>query len=233
MNLLKWKDFSNLNEDIKNKSEVIEWLKSNNILNKDSISKEDCINIIEFFLKKNRTIIEKTALSDCHVKGLSSFILNYNPKIRLFICEPDCELFEKYNPKNPIIPIHPHKYDDLFFQVSGKLVHHLYEKKRGGGIFMNKYNFIRLNNIDNEIVNLGEEELKYIGDFTNINKLKSRTLHSASVKGYYPSWIIIETNQDDMFSEVLYHKNLKKREDLYNVIINPVKYIEDFIDKVS
>lgn len=218
-------------EEFDNKNEVLEWLYKNKILNANEELNKDVIKkLLNFFIDKNPGLIEKTALKNCHAVGLNSFILNSYPKFRLFTCDEECEI-KKYDPANPIIPIHPHKYDDLFFQLTGRLNHHLYEKKPNG-IKFNKYNFIRLDNINAKIVNLGEENLKYIGQFSDVNKLKSKTLHTVSVEDDC-SWLIIETKKDDTFEEIFYHQNLQERNELYKKFDNPIDYLKGFISKIK
>ena len=86
----------------------------NNIIDKNEELNSDGIKkLLTYLINKNPDIIKRTALKNCHAVGLNSFILNYDPKIRLFISDEDCEI-RTINNKNPIIPIHPHKYDDLF-----------------------------------------------------------------------------------------------------------------------
>ena len=215
-------------EEFMNKEEVLSWMYSNNILGRnEELNKDGIKKLLNYLIDRNPNIIEKTALKNCHAVGLNSFILNFDPKIRLFICDDECEI-KKYDPSNPVIPIHPHKYDDLFFQINGNLVHHLYERRRDG-IKFNKYNFIRLNNINTDITKLGEENLRYIGQFSNINRLRSKTLHTVSVEGDC-SWIIIETKKDDTFSEIFYHQNLQKRGELYQPFDNPISFLKDFVN---
>lgn len=217
-------------EEFVDKNEVLNWLYSNKILNnREELNRDGIKKLLNYFINNNQSLIEKTALKNCHAVGLNSFILNTYPKVRIFTCDEECEI-KKYDPANPVIPIHPHKYDDLFFQINGKLVHHLYERKPNG-IKFNKYNFIRLNNINTEIVKLGEENLKYIGQFSNINKLRSKTLHTVSVEGDC-SWIIIETKKDDTFDEIFYHQDLQKRDELYKPFENPISFLKNFVDSI-
>lgn len=217
-------------EEFDNKEEVLDWMYSNGILSKnEELNKAGIKKLLSYLIDNNQSIIEKTALRNCHAVGLNSFILNLDPKVRLFICDDECEV-RNYDPANPVIPIHPHKYDDLFFQINGKLTHHLYER-RPNGIKFNKYNFIRLNNIDTDIVKLGEESLRYIGEFSNVNRLRSKTLHGVSVDGDC-SWIIIETKKDDTFDEVFYHQDLKRRDELYKPFNNPVDFLKRFIETI-
>jgi hypothetical protein len=215
------------------KDELYDWLYSKGILRRGEVlNPETSVKVVKYFLHYNSEIIKKTALSDCHAIGLNSFILNESPKIRLFICDNDSELYSSYNPERPIIPIHPHKYDDLFFPINGKLIHHLYTKN-SNGIEFNKYHFIRLSNVDMEIKNLGTEKLKYVGYFNSINKLKSKALHTVSVEDKDTAWLIMETNQDMSFNEIFYHHDLKPRPDLYQKKNNPIEFIEDFLIKIG
>lgn len=217
-------------EEFNNKDEVLKWMYDNKIIDSnEDLNRNGIKRLLHYLIEKNKSLIEKTALKDCHAIGLNSFILNMDPKIRLFISDDDCEI-RNIDPYDPIIPIHPHKYDDLFFQINGKLIHHLYQVS-SAGVDFNKYNFIRLNNIDAEIVNLGKEKLRYIGEFSNINKLRSKTLHTASIDGDC-SWLIIETKPDENFSEIFYHQNLKKRKDLYKKFENPIEFLNKFVSKL-
>ena len=83
-----------------------------------------------------------------------------------------------------------------------------------------------------EIKNLGTENLKYVGAFNSINKLRSRVLHTVSVEDKMTAWLIMETNQDMSFNEVFYHHDLKPRFDLYQKKNNPIQFIEDFFNNI-
>ena len=95
------------------------------------------LQLCKYLISVNAELIAKTAMHNCHCIGLNSFIINEKPKVRLFIAEPNCELFEKFDYTNPIIPIHPHKYDDMFSQLEGIMINHLYEV--GGDLEFNNY----------------------------------------------------------------------------------------------
>ena len=225
MKYLKLFEFFNSRQD------AFKWLYDNKILDSDEqLDPIGSKKLITYFIKKHPDTIIKTALRNCHAIGLNSFLLSIDPKIRLFVCDRDTEL-KSYDPKNPTIPIHPHKYDDLFFQIRGNLHHHLY-KKDSNGIPFNKYNFIRLDKIDTEIQNLGKENLKYIGEFSNINQLKAKTLHTVSVKGDDCSWIIIETKRDETFDEIFYHQNLTKNTNLYKPFEDPIGFLTRFVNNI-
>src|SRR5690606_15360009 len=129
------------------------------------------LQLCKYLISVNAELIAKTAMSNCHCIGLNSFIINEKPKVRLFIAEPNCELFEKFDYLNPIIPIHPHKYDDMFSQLEGTMINHLY--KVGGIHDFNKYQYKRLSDKKTELELLGKECLDYLGGKTHITELKA------------------------------------------------------------
>lgn len=189
---------------------------------------------------KNWEIIEQTGLRNCHCFGLNSFIINETPRIRLFITEPNCELYvkdfqyEKYI-KNPIIPIHMHKYNDHFIQLEGGLTHYIYGVINDkimtihDGISFNSYQYSRLGD-ETKINKIGKEKLYFQWDTTNINYLPGDTLHTVSVEGDRCSWLIIETTLNKDFNQICYHKNLKNKEGLYVPFNNPVDYLMDYFE---
>lgn len=229
-NTFKFKIFESFNDKV----DIYKWLYDNKIIsNNDIINKDNMKEFIQYFIENNSDLITKTAIKDCHAIGLNSFLLNTNPKIRLFVCENNSELYNDYDFKNPLIPIHPHKYDDLFFQIKGKLIHHIYQKsKYERGIDFTKFKFMRLNDTEVDIKNLGSDKLKYIGPISNINKLRAKVLHTASVSGDNSSWIIIETKKDESFDQISYHQDLKIRSDLYKVFDNPINYLNNWINSI-
>jgi hypothetical protein len=176
----------------------------------------------------NRELVEKTAIGNCHCIGLNSFIINERPKMRLFIAEENCELFNKFDFLNPIIPIHPHKYDDLFVQLEGEMIHHLYEVDYKGNEY-NKYRYARLSDKETEIINIGKEKLNYLGG-KKVKELKSTELHTASLSGKRCSWVITETLEDKNFQQVAYHQDLKSRPELYKKIIHPFDYLKTYFN---
>jgi hypothetical protein len=182
---------------------------------------------IESLISKNGALIEKTALSDCHCKGLYSFILNENPKIRLFIADNNCELYKEFDSTNPIIPIHSHKYDDYFIQLEGKLVHHIYEI--GTDIKFNKYSYLRLSDDRTDIVKEDVTFLDYMGEFRDITFLDSKTLHTAHTEGERCSWIILESTPNKDFVQYTYHQNLILRNDLYTPLTNSIEFLKNYL----
>lgn len=188
----------------------------------------DTIHLIKYLISINYDLIEKTAISNCHAIGLNSFIINEKPRMRLFVADPFCELYKEFDYKNPIIPIHPHKYDDLFTQIEGKLVNHMY--KVGNDIEFNKYEYLRLSDKSSELINLGKENLTYLGSNSNVTILKASELHTANISGDKCSWIITETFEDKNFKQAAYHQNLVKNPELYKEFENPIGYLEQYFN---
>jgi hypothetical protein len=181
--------------------------------------------LCKYLISINTELIEKTALSNCHCIGLNSFIINEKPKIRLFIAESNCELFKEFNYLNPLIPIHPHKYDDMFSQLEGTLTHHLYEI--GNSLSFNKYQYLRLSD-KSSIKFIGNEYLNYIGAKSNIGELKAKELHTVSLQGERCSWLITETFEDKKFNQVAYHQNLVENKNLYTPIMDSINYLNSY-----
>jgi hypothetical protein len=184
------------------------------------------LQLCRYLISTNQELIENTAIKNCHAIGLNSFIINQKPKIRLFIADPHCELFNEFDYLNPLIPIHPHKYDDIFIQLEGELIHHLYDKK--GKHPFNKYKFYRLSDKEKNIILTGNEKLNYLGSKTNIPSLKANELHTVSLKGKRCSWLIIETFQDSNFEQIAYHQDLKNLEGLYQKFENATEYLKSY-----
>lgn len=188
------------------------------------------IDLCEYLISINSEIIERTAIKNSSCIGLNSFIINEKPKIRLFTADSNCELYKYYDYKNPIIPIHPHKYDDLFITLQGNVIHHIYEL--GGDIEFNSYQYGRLSDNELKINKVGKANLSYLGTrSSNQMKLDAKTLHSVQLKGDKCSWMIIETFQDSNFKQIAYHKNLRERKNLYQSFENPVSYLKSYLLK--
>lgn len=188
----------------------------------------DNLSLTKFLISINSDIIEKTALRNCHCFGLNSFIINEKPRIRLFIADNDCELFHDFNYINPIIPIHPHKYDDFFLKIEGNLVNHLY--KIGGSIEFNQYSYLRLSDNNKKIERVGVEKLDYLGAKYDITELKSNELHSVSLEGEKCSWLIIETFKNINFKQVAYHQNLFEQKGLYQRMEKPNEFLKNYFN---
>lgn len=182
------------------------------------------LDFCKFLISINKEIIDKTALSNCHCIGLNSFIINEKPKIRLFVAEDHCQLFDKFDFVKPIIPIHPHKYDDIFLRVEGDKVDYIYEVSNDGYEF-SKYNFARLSDNETEIKYLGKENLILRQIVTNIESLKANQLHTVRLIGSRCSWMVLETFKDENFEQVAYHQNLVKINSLNQKMENGFDYL--------
>lgn len=192
------------------------------------------IEIIKYLISVNKDLVENTALKNCHCIGLNSFIINEKPRIRLFVADNNCELYKKYDYTNPTIPIHPHKYDDIFHTIHGRLKHHAYIKYEGLELGkpceFNSYSYNRICD-DKEIQLIGKTKLQYVGAM-DMEVLKSKVLHSVSLESGYnkASWIITETYEDKEFKQIAYHKDLVKRNELYKHFKNPIKYLNEYFE---
>lgn len=187
---------------------------------------DNILKLCKHLIQENYITVIGSAIRDCHCRGLHSFILNEKPRIRLFIADETCELRGPYNAQMPVIPVHAHKYDDLFFQLQGQILHQTYAY--GGDIMFKKYKYMRLSNRNQEIVQDGFEKLHYKGGFKR-DSLAAHELHSVSVKGKKCSWVIIETGVDANFEQVAYHQNLIERPDLYKPFPDPIAYIKKYL----
>lgn len=185
------------------------------------------LKLCEYLVSVNTELVNRTALGDCHCIGLNSFIINEKPKIRLFVAEPNCELYQNFDCTDPIIAIHPHRYDDIFIQLEGRLIHHIYQL--GKEMEFNKYGYLRLSDCDKQLHQIGTERLDYIGAMDDVKFLKSETLHTASISGDRCSWMIIETFEDTNFNQFAYHKYLVERPELYNKIPNGAEYLNNYL----
>lgn len=186
------------------------------------------ILLAKHLIDVNYTLVINSAIKDCHCLGLYSFIINQSPKIRLFIADENCELRNNYNIENPLIPIHAHKYDDVFLQVHGILIHHIYQEGNGFYFPINKYTYSRLSD-DISINNLGKVNLEYLGSEQELKELSAKCLHSVSIssKGRC-SWMIIEGKEDKSFEQVCYHRDLKFRKELYKPFPNAIEYLNNY-----
>lgn len=186
-------------------------------------------------IEKNISLVKDTAIKNCHALGLNSFIINKSPKMRLFTVDEDCELYLDFNKNNPIIPIHPHKYDDHFFQVLGTLRHHIYTKSNEDYSScnvphtFNEYHYYRLSDNKTDIKLTGTEELILSDVLDNPDMLKSTILHTVSIPySGKCAWVIIEGKEDPEFNQVAYHQNLQKRDDLYKKFDDPENYLINY-----
>ncbi len=194
--------------------------------------------LCRFLINSNKELIEKTALKDCHVIGLNSFILNEKPRIRLYTADPNCELYTNISTINPLLPIHRHKYRDLFYSLHGIVIHYIYDEENWIGIgqspfAINKYRYNRIGD-SNKKIELVEDSasLAYRSTLYNPDYLDAETLHTVIL---HPdnekcSWMIIETEKDSFFEngQYAYHQDLKDRPELYKPFTNPIEYLNEY-----
>lgn len=192
----------------------------------------ESLQLVQYLIETNKKLVQETALANCHCIGLNSFIINEKPKIRLFIAEQNCELFQKFDYRNPVVPIHPHKYDDLFTQLEGEMYHHIYTYDRRGDLF-NGYKYLRLSDKKVKIEQVRKEKLFYWGP-KKVTSLEAKTLHTASLRGNKCSWLVTETFEDPDFKQVAYHSNLityeAARPELYKPIANADHYLRAYFN---
>lgn len=182
--------------------------------------------VFKKLIEYNYDIIESTAIKNCHVDGLHSFVLNKSPKIRLFIADENCALRNSYSIYCPILTIHPHKHNDIFVPLTAtKITHHLY-KISPSGIPFRSINFKRLDN--NSTIKICENErLKYIGGFKKLF-LFSHELHSVSIDSNGKcAWLILECGTDKNFKQISYG-GAEIPSTCYQKFIDPVTYIKDY-----
>lgn len=192
----------------------------------------------KYRIRDRKDLIEKTAIRNCHALGLHSFIINENPKMRLFIADPDSELSNVYNPEEPIIPIHSHKYNDLFSVLYGTLHQHLYTLSHDEIIMpfpINSYNLIRISDSKKELANLGRVNLTHLDtkSYKTEHFLKAEELHSVSTtpdKNGKCAWLITETIANVHYTQVAYHQNLIKRNNLYLPFENAHDYLMKYFE---
>lgn len=197
-------------------------------------------------LRAGHTTAVHTALADCHAVGLSSFVLhgNYHSRhpvqLRLFLADESCELRKPYRIWNPLLAIHPHKYEDTFVPIAGTLRHHLYgsvsdlETEAGVGSMavslgtyrrrarrFNAYRYPRLDDSHAPVLD-GQGCLVYMGYrdtslATPLVSLDANALHSAEVcgNGNEPcAWLVVQGRRDAGFQPIAYHQDLRHRPEL-------------------
>ena len=199
------------------------------------------VEFVKYLVSINSHLIDDTALSNCHCVGLNSFIINDRPKIRLFVADKYCKLYDNFDFKKPIIPVHPHKYDDIFVQLSGKLIHHLYEfsgsnKKIDIDVKFNKYKYKRLSD-STKIEKIGTDiKFYYKGELDNLEYLKANELHTVSLDFGFEtlcSWLVFETFEDKEFKQEAYHYDLIEQNNLYKKFENPIHYLNNFLNNLK
>lgn len=193
----------------------------NNYGNRDYIC-----HLIESQLRQHPELIIDTAIKHCHTSDLHSFIVSLDPKVRLFVALPGCDLFSQCNIKDPIIPIHPHKHMDVFCNISGTIVHHMYEIGTDINFFRCKY--FRLSDDVHHTKITGWENLNYLGPTTK-QILLPRELHTVSLvpdKNGMCAWTVTEFGNDEQFESIGYCKSLGTTKGLYRTFDDPISFIQ-------
>lgn len=197
------------------------------------------LNLKKFLVKKlieiNQQLVIDTAIKNCHVTGLHSFIINENPKIRLFLADKTCSLRLPFDFKKPYLTIHPHKHNDLFIPLTkSKIFHHIYKlveytTENSISLETNMYNRLDIKKENMKGTCGGSDWLEYIGP-TQKTFLKSNELHTVSIFGLDKcAWIIIEIGADEDFYQISYGGE-QITLDCYQTFTNPIEYIKDFLE---
>lgn len=190
------------------------------------------LQLAKHLFNTNKDVVKKTAIRDCHCLGLHSFIINEKPRIRLFIAEDDSEL----HGKKVIIPIHSHKYDDLFQVVSGEVIHKLYLEGNVGQPY-NTYLYPRIKEGDSTPLLCGLRYLEFVGTIKSKSFIMpASTLHTVQLKGQNVMWMVTELAEDTNFKQigyVPYNSKLEIRDELYKPFPGALEYITDRFKKID
>lgn len=192
-------------------------------------------NFIHSLIDRHAKTIQETAIKNCHVTGLHSFLISKSPKIRLFIADKECKLRLPFDYKNPYLTIHQHKHNDLFIPLTKtQIIHHLYEHveffdDECVALHTNQYN--RLNQVERKGKIGGSDNLRYLGPTTK-KLLMANEFHTVSIPGGGKcAWLIIEFGTVDNFVQLSYGGE-QVTDDCYQPFPNAVEYIKDFFNKV-
>lgn len=190
--------------------------------------------LVKPLIVKNAALIERTAIRNCHVTGLHSFILNETPKIRLYIADENCALRYPFDPANPYLTIHRHKHNDLFVRLTDTpIIHHLYKKTPAGITNDNtmSFNLNSYSRLDDKGIGmpLGNDYLDYIESREAVF-LHHSALHTVNIIGNGKcAWIVIEFGIDESFVALSYGGE-KVTDDCYAPFHNPVEYIKEYLE---
>lgn len=196
-------------------------------------------NFVRFLIVNNKELVRETALKNCHCIGLNSFIINEKPRIRLFVAEKGSDLHRKFDPQDPVIPVHPHKYDDQFVVLHGVLTNHIYKQGLYDKHFLSQFKLFRFSY--KRIINGAKEpydpKIMSCDWITYFKKDQvtgeyfqpASTLHTVSVpEGIETIWIVIEMDQSTEFDQLAYMngQKSKRRDRLYLPFKeNPIEYL--------
>lgn len=189
--------------------------------------------LIKIALKANEKLIAETAIKNCHVTGLHSFLLNKSPKVRLFIADNNCALRLPFDYKNPYLTIHAHKHNDIFIPLTNEeIIHHFYKHvdyvdEKSIPFSLNEYN--RLDGNTKNGRTGGSDWLEYIGH-ENRMFMGTKELHTVSILGPKKcAWIIIEIGTDEDFIQLSFGGE-QITSDCYQKFDNPIQYIKDYFE---
>lgn len=190
--------------------------------------------LVKSFLKFNAKTINETAIKNCHVEGLHSFILAKFPfKIRLFVADKSCQLRLPYDVKNPSLTIHKHKHFDLFLPLTKcKIMHHMYkltEEYNDNTLSFSLNEYPRLNQSNMFSGKCGGSEL--LDYVTSDYRMYMTTdeYHSVSIIGTSVcAWLVVELTTNEEFESYSYGGH-KLSSNCYQKIESPIKFIEKLL----
>lgn len=183
-------------------------------------------------IESNKDLIASTAIKNCHVIGLHSFIINEFPKTRLFIADEDCVLRNPFDTHNPILTIHRHKHNDLFVPLTKtKITHHLYklsDEHTDNSISFTMVNYSRLDeNIGTHLI--GNEWLDYI-ESKHLYFMDTNQHHTVSINGNAKcAWLVIEVGTNEDFTSISYGGD-KVSNECYSKFEDPLTYVRNYLD---
>ncbi len=188
------------------------------------------IELIKHLVSINKKLIESSAIKDCHCLGLNSFVINEKPRIRLFIANEDCELYNEVSP----IPIHAHKYDDLFQVLSGPVYHEIYKiGTRFTGAQYRVYKYPRIKDTDKTPVYIERSFLTWVDTtWRDMILMPAQTLHTVRLSDEGERkpiiWMVTELAEDEGFEQIAYSFNpITPRPELYQPFPDAFEYVMD------
>ncbi len=182
-------------------------------------------------IEANTDLVVSTAIKNCHVIGLHSFIVSQYPKIRLFIADDNCVLREPFDIKNPVLTIHKHKHNDVFIPLTKtKLTHHLYKlttEHNDNSISFSMINYSRLDaDIGTHLI--GSEWLDYI-ESKSLYYMDTGQYHTVSINGCDKcSWLVLEMGTNNSFDNISYG-GLPISHECYSKFDDPLTYVRDYL----
>lgn len=188
-------------------------------------------NLLARLIEKNATTIQETAIKNCHVTGLHSFLITRSPKIRLFIADKNCRLRDPFDYKNPYLTVHQHKHHDLFIPLTKtQIIHHLYEHVEffdDECVALSTHEYYRLDQERNNGRTGGSDNMRYLGPTTK-KFLTANEYHTVSIPGGGKcAWLILEFGTVENFQQLSYGGE-QITPDCYQEFPNAVEYIKEY-----